>query len=117
MRIKVCPECGNQFFPPRRDMRFCNVWCRVKYNNAIAKEERRITKHCNLAIMRNYRLLKSLLTGRQSLTIPFATLKQKGFDVSRMTSIRRVEDKTLFCVYDIGYRKEDNNQIIITKTN
>lgn len=118
MRIKECPKCGNQFYPSRRDMRFCNVWCRVRFNNEIAKMGRHKMKHSNLAIIRNYRLLKKLLNGAESLVIPLEKLMQKGFDLTSVTSIRRIDGQPHFFLYDISYKKGNElNQIIIKKIN
>lgn len=117
MEKRLCLEC-NADIRGRTDKKFCSDHCRNAYNNKLNKDSNNLIRNINNRLRKNYRILKSfqLKDGNTTKTSK-RRLLDKGFDFEFITNILTTKKGTTYrFVYDLGYRKlEDDSYLIVMR--
>ena len=96
-----CPECTTSFLPFRVDQEFCSVRCRVKHNNAKAKDQRDRWKKLSEILHNNVRILDEELGSLNEKMVDGQTLIQKGYLPNYITQMEVIDNKKVHMVVDI----------------
>ncbi|RAR72627.1 hypothetical protein [Flavobacterium aciduliphilum] len=111
---KTCLECHEKIVG-REDKKFCSDGCRNAYNNKINKDSTNYMRNVNNKLRKNYRILAAQNQEGKSKTTKNKLLS-KGFDFDFFTNILHTNNgNTYFFVYDQGYRKLDDDYIMLVK--
>ena len=99
----ICLECGEQIPYVRTNKKFCCEKCKNTYHNKIARSHRLSKLRILNALDKNYRILSKLL-GIDIHSVDLIQAKQLGFELSYVTSYRKVRTRNEYCCFDIRFK-------------
>ncbi len=98
-----CLECGDNIDYGRSDKKFCSEQCKNNHNNKKARTSRLTKLKVLGALDKNYRILDSIIKlGFTSMDI--MQIKQMGFDITYITSVRRIRNNDVYYCFDIEFK-------------
>jgi hypothetical protein len=75
-----CRQCGH-VLRGRIDKKFCNDYCRNAYNNALKSTQYATVRRVNAILLRNRRILSSLLDEEETGKVTYEELLLRGFQL------------------------------------
>ncbi|MEX1189624.1 MAG: hypothetical protein WED33_10225 [Bacteroidia bacterium] len=111
---KNCLECRD-LIQGRSDKKFCSDICRTAYHNKTRVISDPAVKEVNRILSRNRQILLTCVD-RKSPAISEGYLMARGFNFNYFT--HQIEDTSgttsIFC-YEIGYKRRQNNLLLLVK--
>ena len=112
---KQCLACGKSI-RGRTDKKFCDDYCRSKYNNKRLHGIPVQVKDINKALLNNWRILDSVFQNTNSIRILRENLLREGFQFKYFTHIQKQrEGEVFFCCYNYRYTTEEEESILIAR--
>ena len=113
--ITICPNCKVEFPKKRKNQKYCNDKCRMRYNNKKYDRKGSKFKEINGYLRRNFRIITDLLRDSKSVTVNRDSLLKKGFTFEVLTHYEKVDgNKYPFIgVYDFYYYQLDEENFKI----
>ncbi len=113
----LCPICSTQL-RGRSDKLFCTTKCKSIYHYQLAKEVVTETSRIDRLLHKNYKILRKLIPKEMSQTrVSKNYLDQKNFQYQYLTGFKKVQKNKVFhCVYDIAWRKIDDDTVLLIRT-
>lgn len=101
--------CFRSFTPTRRNHLYCSLKCKSVHNNGNATQRRASMKSGLKLLQANYTILSRLhhMYGNQSLDQQL--LKLMDFNTNFFTGIKKLGDKTVYLLFDLGYEIDSAN--------
>lgn len=116
--LKLCLTCSKPL-RGRIDKKFCDDYCRNTFNNQQKSREIHslVVRSINKTLLRNRRLLASLLNnGQETTKITREKLAQMGFEFNYHTHIYQTrQGKTYHYCYDHGYLFLENDLFLVVR--
>ena len=104
MKKHYCLECGLEIKYGRPDKKYCCPKCKDTYHNRISMDKRKYIRKVNEAIMKNYRILSSLLDENVK-SIDMIDIVNLGYIPSILTSCTRRRGRMDDCAcFDIKFK-------------
>ena len=104
MKKHYCLECGLEIKYGRPDKKYCCPKCKDTYHNRISMDKRKYIRKVNEAIMKNYRILSSLLEENVK-SIDMIDIVNLGYIPSILTSCTRRRGRMDDCAcFDIKFK-------------
>ena len=101
------------FEPTRSTMNFINSSNRIKYYNRKAKQEREAIAHIQKPLIRNKRILDSLMKDKKEIMVHKEYLKGCQFDFKVLSSLAKYNGEYKTAVFEyIVLSEKDNIKII-----
>jgi hypothetical protein len=113
---RLCKSCGDQL-KGRIDKKFCDDYCRNNFNNQQKIQEGYsvIIKHINSALLKNRKILKSLITEDTAKTTK-EKLLGLGFQFKYLTHTYLTRNGKMYSYcYDYGYLPIGNDWYLVVK--
>jgi hypothetical protein len=115
---KRCLHCNNPL-RGRIDKKFCDDYCRNTYNNQQKTKEiySPLVRSINNVLLRNRRLLDSLLSdGQETTKASGEKLMELGFQFKYFTHLHKTrQGKTYHYCYDRGYLPLENDWFLVVR--
>lgn len=113
----LCPICSTQL-RGRSDKLFCTTKCKSIYHYQLKKELFTETARIDRLLHKNYKILTRMLPEEKNqMLISKDLLDQKNFQYQYLTCLKKCHEKKLFhCVYDIAWRKMDDETLLLVRT-
>lgn len=100
----------------RTDKKFCNDYCRNTYNNGLKSGTNPTVRRINGALLKNRRILESVLGGEEIGKVPREELLQQGFQFRYGThTYTNKKGNVYFFCYEYGYLPLENNVCLVVK--
>lgn len=96
----TCGECGKNL-TGRSDKKFCDAYCRNRYNNQHKSEDEQYIQLVNTRIRKNRKILKAL-SPEGKATVRKEVLDQMGFDYRYFSGIFKSK-LVYYLVYDYAF--------------
>ncbi len=113
--IKKCLAC-EKTLQGRTDKKFCNDYCRNAYNNNLKSGNSPIIRNINNALLKNRRILESILAEEEMAKASKEKLLQKGFSFKYSThSYTNKKGNVYFFCYEFGYLPLDHDWYLLVK--
>ena len=93
MITKKDPFTGEEFIPKRKNQKFANQLNKTNYNNELARQEREIRKEVDSAIIKNYRILKTILEDEDQKEMTKLDLISEGFNFQFFNHFKHLQFK------------------------
>ncbi|MBZ9779845.1 hypothetical protein LB452_13030 [Psychroflexus sp. CAK8W] len=113
--IRKCPFSGKVFKPRRSNQRFASGKNRIAYHNRKYREKRMPLERMNQKLFFNYSKLEIILGDNEEAYVSVRDLKNSGFDFTVFTQFIDNDDEIYFGLYDMVYKKVDDNKLYIKK--
>ena len=112
---KTCLAC-DKVLHGRADKKFCNDYCRNAYNNALKSANAPVIRNINNTLLKNRRILETLLGEEEMKKANKERLTQQGFQFKYATHTytNKKGDVYVFC-YEYGYLPLENDWFLIVK--
>jgi len=115
MSERVCLDCGTPLMG-RIDKKFCNDYCRTRYNNKQNAINTPVVRKINSILRKNYKLLHQLIEEENKSKTSKENLLINGFNFYYFTNIYTTQKgKEYHFVYDLGYLELEDEQIALVK--
>jgi len=113
----LCPICSTQL-RGRSDKLFCTTKCKSIYHYQLKKEVFTETARIDRLLHKNYKILSRVIPKEKNqVMISKDFLDQKNFQYQYLTGFKNCGKKKIYhCVYDIAWRKIDDETILLVKT-
>ena len=112
---KKCLACDKKL-SGRADKKFCNDYCRNSYNNGMKSANSSIVRNINNALIKNRRILQSLLGEGEMTKRPKEKLQTQGFQFKYLThTYTNKKGNTYFFCYEYGYLPLDNDWYLVVR--
>jgi hypothetical protein len=115
MKIKKDPFTGEMFAPKRNNQMFANRKNQTDFNNQKARKKRDQKKHIDRILDKNREILKSILKNQQSATKNRDFLLGAGFNFNHFSGIFKIENKTVYAIYEFTVLMNENKTFLIEK--
>jgi len=115
MEERQDPLTGEWFTPKRSNQVFANRQNQITYNNKKTKAEREAVTETNRALAKNRKILIKTLNGQEEIVKSRDFLAGAGYDFTIMTGQRIFENETFLICYELGFRIDDDPNILIKK--
>ena len=114
---RECLACG-KVLHGRADKKFCNDYCRNAYNNNLKSGNSPIVRNINNALLKNRRILETVLGSEEMQKITKDKLLQQSFQFTFLTHTytNKKGDIYTFC-YEYGYLPLGNDWFLVVKRN
>ncbi len=114
---KFCLAC-NKAVKGRTDKKFCDDYCRNRFNNQLKSESNNLVRNINNALGKNRRILESIINeGEEMAKTSKEKLIQKGFLFKYIThTYTNKKGTNYFFCYDHGYLPLENDWYLIVRT-
>ena len=109
-----CPYSGEYFKPSRSNQKFASKRNRVAYYNQEYRQKRLPLERINQRLFYNYNILSDGLGDNSKAILNNHYLKGRSFDFKFITHLIK-GDIDYFGLYDIAFRKLNNNQTEIIR--
>lgn len=114
---RLCLAC-NKPLRGRLDKKFCDDYCRNNYNNRLKAPEVNLVRNINNALIKNRRILDSVLGNEEMAKVKKEKLSTLGFQFKFIThTYTNKKGNVYFFVYEYGYLLLDNDWILVVKRN
>lgn len=112
---KECKACGKTLHG-RADKKFCNDYCRNAYNNNLKSANSTVVRNINNALLKNRRILESVLGEEEMQKISKDKLLHKGFQTKYITHTYTNKKGNVyhFC-YEYGYLPLEHDFLLVVK--
>lgn len=112
---KNCLACGKTL-QGRADKKFCNDYCRNAYNNGLKTTNNSLVRTINNALLRNRRILESLLGENEMTKTTKERLVQQGFLFKYNThTYSNKKGNVYFFCYEYGYLPLEHDWYLLVK--
>ncbi len=112
---KECRACG-KVLHGRADKKFCNDYCRNAYNNNLKLANSTIVRHINNSLLKNRRILETVLGQEEMQKITKDKLLQQGFQIKYIThTYTNKKGNVYFFCYEYGYLPLEHDVFLIVK--
>jgi hypothetical protein len=112
---KPCLSCGKNLMG-RADKKFCNDYCRNAYNNSQKSANNLIVRNVNNALLKNRKILESVLGEEGMAKTTKAKLLDKGFQFKFLTHTYKNQKGQMYCFcYEYGYLPLENDWFLVVK--
>ena len=114
--VKECQACGKPLHG-RTDKKFCNDYCRNSYNNQLkASTQSTHVRNINNALIKNRRILESLLRDEKMIKVSKTKLLEHAFSFKYITHLyTNHKGNTYYFCYEYGYLPLENDWFLIVK--
>jgi len=115
--IRKCLSC-DRTLNGRADKKFCNDYCRNAYNNQLKSANSPIVRNINNALIKNRRILETMLGEEKMVKQPKEKLHTQGFNFKYFTHnyTNQKGNVYIFC-YEYGYLPLEHDWFLIVKRN
>ncbi|MCW3075020.1 MAG: hypothetical protein JWP69_2089 [Flaviaesturariibacter sp.] len=112
---KTCLSCTKTLHG-RIDKKFCNDYCRNNYNNGLKSGSNTTVRNINNALLKNRRILETILGGEEMAKTTKERLLQQGFlfKYSTHTYTNKKGNVYHFC-YECGYLPLEGDWLLVVK--
>ncbi len=112
---KKCLAC-QKALQGRTDKKFCNDYCRNAYNNNLKSNNSPIIRNINNALLKNRRILESILADEEMAKANKEKLLQKGFSFKYSTHLyTNKKGNVYFFCYEFGYLPLEHDWYLVVK--
>lgn len=113
----LCPICSTRL-RGRSDKLFCTTKCKSIYHYQLKKEVFTETARIDRLLHKNYRILSRVIPKeKDQAMVSKDYLDQKNFQYQYLTGFKKFDMKSLYyCVYDIAWRKMDDENFLLIRT-
>lgn len=112
---KKCLACDKNL-QGRADKKFCNDYCRNAYNNQQKSARSPLVRKVNATLVRNRRILETVLGSEKLVKCPREKLLQQGFQFKYLTHTYTNQKGNVYCFcYEFGYLPLEHNWFLIVK--
>ncbi len=112
---KTCLACDKKL-SGRADKKFCNDYCRNSYNNGMKAANSPIIRNINNALIKNRRILQSLLGEEEMAKKPKEKLLNQGFQFKYTThTYTNKKGNTYFFCYEYGYLPLEHDWYLVVR--
>ena len=112
---RECLACG-KIVHGRADKKFCNDYCRNAYNNNLKSSNHPVIRSINNALLKNRRILETVLGEEEMQKISKDKLIQQGFQTKYMThTYANKKGNVYFFCYEYGYLPLEHDVLLIVK--
>jgi predicted nucleic acid-binding Zn ribbon protein len=112
---KECLACGKTLHG-RADKKFCNDYCRNAYNNHLKSVNSPIIRAINNALLKNRRILETVLGEEEMQKTTKDKLLQLGFQIKYSThTYTNKKGNVYFFCYEYGYLPLDGDCYLVVK--
>jgi hypothetical protein len=112
---RKCLAC-NKTLLGRVDKKFCNDYCRNAYNNQIKASSSAMVRKINHALVKNRRILETLLGTEEMTKTTKENLLHQGFQFKYLThTYSNKKGNTYFFCYEFGYLPLENDWYLIVR--
>lgn len=112
---RECLACG-KVLHGRADKKFCNDYCRNAYNNSQKAATTPVVRNINNALLKNRRLLETVLGTEDMQKVTKEKLLQQGFQFRFLThTYTNKKGNTYFFCYEYGYLPLENDWYLVVK--
>ena len=113
--VKKCLAC-EKTLQGRTDKKFCNDYCRNAYNNNLKSANSPIIRNINNALLKNRRILESILAEEEMAKATKEKLLQKGLSFKYFThSYTNKKGNVYFFCYEFGYLPLEHDWYLVVK--
>jgi len=110
-----CLACG-KILHGRADKKFCNDYCRNAYNNQLKAASSNIVRNINNTLIKNRRILESLLGSEEMSKTTKEKLLQQGFSFKYLThSYKNKKGNVYFFCYEFGYLPLEHDWYLVVR--
>lgn len=100
----------------RADKKFCNDYCRNAYNNQLKSANSPVVRNINNTLIKNRRILESILGQEEMAKSPKEKLLQQGFNFKYLThSYTNKKGNVYFFCYEYGYLPLEYDWFLIVR--
>jgi hypothetical protein len=117
VKIRTCPYSKVDFEPKRSNQKFASPQCRISHNNEINNSLRRKLNEINKLLLKNFKILDSLLGPNKEVAVNKFFLRGAGFSFTTFTHVGQRGDEFVYGVYDISFQKHNQDEYLIYRTN
>src|SRR5215213_4971593 len=112
---KECLACG-KILHGRADKKFCNDYCRNAHNNNLKSASSAVVRNINNILLKNRRILQSVLGEDEIQKISKEKLLQQGFQFKYLTHTYTNKKGNIysFC-YEFGYLPLEHDWFLIVE--
>lgn len=115
MAERLCLDCGEPLMG-RIDKKFCNDYCRTRYNNRQNTLNNEYVRKVNTILRKNYKLLHQLIEEEKKSKTTKENLLIDGFNFYYFTNTYETQKGKMYkFVYDYGYLELEDEQIALVK--
>lgn len=116
VQSKECLAC-NRVLHGRTDKKFCNDYCRNSYNNQLkASTQSNRVRNINNALIRNRRILESVLGNEKMIKVNKSKLLEHAFSFKYITHLyTNQKGNTYYFCYEFGYLPLENDWYLVVK--
>ena len=107
---RIDPHTGEVFIPKRSDQIFASSKNRIDYHNELAKDERHADGKEIKQLLKNKKLLRRLMEGKDREVFYNETLEHLGFSFSCSSGYELYEGKPVQVVYEFMIVSISNSQ-------
>lgn len=112
---KYCLACGKTLHG-RADKKFCNDYCRNAYNNNLKSATTQIVRNINNALLKNRRILETILGNEEMQKTKKDKLLQQGFQFKYGThTYTNKKGNVYFFCYEYGYLPLESDWFLVVK--
>lgn len=113
--VRKCLYC-DKTLNGRADKKFCNDYCRNAYNNQLKSANSPAVRNINNALIKNRRILESMLGEEKMLKQPKEKFLNQGFNFKYFTHhyTNQKGNVYVFC-YEFGYLPLEHDWFLIVK--
>jgi hypothetical protein len=113
--LKPCLAC-NKPLRGRIDKKFCDDYCRNNYNNTLKSKTSNYVRNVNNALLKNRRILETLMAKNDTVKIRHTNLLQQGFLFTYYThQFTNAKNNVYNFCYEFGYLSLDKDWFLIVK--
>lgn len=112
---KKCLACDKKL-NGRADKKFCNDYCRNNYNNSLKSANSTLVRNINNALLKNRRILESVVGTEELTKLPKEKLQQQGFTFKYIThTYTNKKGNVYFFCYEYGYLPLEGDWYLVVK--
>jgi len=115
IETRICPYSGKEFIPKRNNQRFESKENRIAFHNEFHNALRRKLSYIDKPLLKNYKILESLLKNKNELKVNGHYLRGAGFDFMFLNNLTQIDNVFAYRVYDIAFMKLDNEEYLIRR--
>lgn len=113
LQHRYCRECGGGL-KGRKDQKFCNDYCRNRFNNRKNRIELAGQRKVNQILLKNKKIIAHMLLKEKKRKIRELDLFKKGFDFLYHTHLKKTKNgQTYIFCYEFGYIRLADEYLIL----
>jgi hypothetical protein len=113
--FRLCPYSYTLFIAKRQNQVFASAEDRIAFHNDQNNFLRKKLSSINKQLLKSYKVADALLVDNKEVIVHRQFLRGKGFSFQMLTHVEKQEDDIVYGLYDITFKKLNDDEYLIKR--